>query len=355
MLYVKIKLKVSFERREQSVPKASGCAVNIIIDNPTLIPIPNCDIVIKYKTEFSDKAEKLTIHTPVFPHNSQILTVKFAYNHYGMLSLELAKVKIFDMLRIIRVRVKGNKGGVLRNTRLVVFPGYIPLESAIKDYSDLGLESENYSKSKKGDDPSEIFNIREYSEGDKISRIHWKLSAKQSELIVKDYSLPITNAVLLVPDLSHIEDNDTLLFRFDAVIDAISAISMRLAENEVTHTLLFPSDDPDGFRKYIIGDIESYSFAMKSLITSCFGSRIRSSCQLISEITQGAPKYAHLILCTTSLNDDERSQLVDSQYAYRYTAIVASDETGPGYTEDQFEYLPLPAGSIQETLDYIAI
>ena len=38
------------------------------------------------------------------------------------------------------------------------------------------IESDSYSTIKGGDDPSEVFAIREYREGDRLQRIHWKLS-----------------------------------------------------------------------------------------------------------------------------------------------------------------------------------
>ena len=48
-----------------------------------------------------------------------------------------------------------------------------------------------YSDKKAGNDPTEIFAIREYAPGDKIRNIHWKISAKMGQTMVKDYGLPL--------------------------------------------------------------------------------------------------------------------------------------------------------------------
>ena len=62
-------------------------------------------------------------------------------------------------------------------------------------------DSDRFSTYKKGDDPSEIFDIREYADGDKIQRIHWKLSSKTGDLMVKEGSLPLMKEIHIFIDL----------------------------------------------------------------------------------------------------------------------------------------------------------
>ena len=69
------------------------------------------------------------------------------------------------------------------------------------------IESEEYDEKRPGDDPSQIFQIREYREGDRMQRIHWKASARTSQLMVKDYSMPIGLGALLLFDLQVPEES----------------------------------------------------------------------------------------------------------------------------------------------------
>ena len=351
--YLKKKLRISFETQEITALKGANVPVNIVIDNPTRIPVPSCDITVRYKTDTTDTSEKLTIHSPVFPNNTQVLTLKFLYKHYGSLSLEITKIKVFDILKCIRFRVRPKTS--LLKTKIVVFPNLIPIDNQINDYSELGLESENYSKNKKGDDPSEIFNLHEYVEGDKMSRIHWKLSAKQPELMVKDYSLPIVNGVLIAVDLSHLSKNSVDLDRLDCVIDTLSALSFRLSENEITHTILWCTDTADDYDKAVISDFDSYMTETKRFITEGYKVIDRSVCETISELSAGTPKYAHLILCSTQITDKEKNLLVDSGFAHRYTAVITSDNEEQVYSEDNFTYVPVVPDSIAECIETIAI
>ena len=182
----KRKLHITFNASDFTAPKGNSVPVSIVIDNKSHIPVPNCEITLRYKAEISDSWKQFKIHSPVFPNNTQVLTVRLSYKHYGSLNVEIKKIRIFDILRIIRMRP--NLKSSVTQARLVVFPDHIPIEKEVNNYSELGLESDSYSKVKKGDDPSEIFDIHNYNEGDKISRIHWKLSAKQDDMMVKDYS-----------------------------------------------------------------------------------------------------------------------------------------------------------------------
>ena len=53
----------------------------------------------------------------------------------------------------------------------------------------------------RGADRTELTEIKEYQIGDGLRDIHWKLSSKTSELMVKDYALPIHDRDYIVIDL----------------------------------------------------------------------------------------------------------------------------------------------------------
>ena len=47
-------------------------------------------------------------------------------------------------------------------------------------------EAESYDDFQPGTDVSQIFDVREYRPGDRLQRIHWKLSAKSDGLLVRE-------------------------------------------------------------------------------------------------------------------------------------------------------------------------
>ncbi|SDB15153.1 Protein of unknown function DUF58 [Ruminococcaceae bacterium FB2012] len=350
---VKKKLRVGFDCADKTALRGNSVPINLIIDNDSSLPVPNCEITLRYSTEFGIQTETVKIHTPVFPKNSQVLTVRISYKHYGTLNIEIAKVRIFDILRIIRRRIKLRSAS--SNTSIVIFPDHIPIANRINDYSESGLESETYSKTKKGDDASEIFDIHTYNEGDKISRIHWKLSAKQDEMMVKDYSLPTTNGILLVIDFSGLTSDHAVLDRMDTLIDAIAAISMHLAEYETAHSILWCARNADGYEKRQVTDLESYTETMGALIGGGLRTARSSPAEVISEQSSGSARYAHIIYCTNGFDDRIRSMLTGSGYGYRYTVLDTAADNSRGYTDGNLSYIPLPINAVAESLENIAI
>ncbi len=92
-------------------------------------------------------------------------------------------------------------------------------------------EGERYSQVKPGHDPSELFAFRDYHEGDKLSQIHWKLSQKAGDLLVREFSLPIADHIffLLEPNGPGEE--------VDALLDVFATLSAFLLEQESCHRM----------------------------------------------------------------------------------------------------------------------
>ena len=85
------------------------------------------------------------------------------------------------------------------------------------------------SQTKPGDDPTELFALRDWREGDRLSRIHWKLSQKLGRPLVKELGLPLSDHRLFLLDLNGTGTEA------DALLDAFASLSSFLAEGEVAH------------------------------------------------------------------------------------------------------------------------
>jgi hypothetical protein len=98
------------------------------------------------------------------------------------------------------------------------------------------VESDYYSTKKAGDDPSEVFAIREYREGDRLQRIHWKLSRKQGQLMIKEFSDPMNCSVLLLVNLCVPKGQNTLYY-IDAILECALSISYTFITKGQMHYL----------------------------------------------------------------------------------------------------------------------
>lgn len=153
----------------------------------------------------------------------------------GCLELALEQVKIYDWTGVILV---SGKDTVPR--RVLVMPDTFPLEAAPRLSVSNLMDSEEYSPYKKGQDPSETFQIREYIPGDSLHQIHWKLSSKMDHLMVRDASLPVDPSLLLFWDrrMGHADPKlaDAMCEAFVSLAQAYAeaGISCRIAWNGET-------------------------------------------------------------------------------------------------------------------------
>lgn len=144
----------------------------------------------------------------------------------GMLSCSIAELRIYDALGLFSFSKKTES-----NYFIVVLPSVYPL-MAINSAFLQDLQNNSPSRIMKGNDPSEIIDIREYRDGDRLAKIHWKLSDKYDQLMVKDFGDPYSNNVLMLFDL-----NGTNNEQLDGLLDAVYSISNFLLKNQIAYEM----------------------------------------------------------------------------------------------------------------------
>lgn len=126
-------------------------------------------------------------------------TDSFRFNLFspyaGQIEIRIKELTIFDCLGLFCSRTKETD-----RTEIFVFPSMTGYLTDIDEIEHYDMESFKYSSSQKGDDVSEVFGIRAYEPGDSAKHIHWKLSGKADELLVKELSLPVENRMMIIAD-----------------------------------------------------------------------------------------------------------------------------------------------------------
>lgn len=108
--------------------------------------------------------------------------------HAGAVRVRAEKLSLYDAFGLFRRSWKIESEAVVS-----ILPERHELPPESFEIPDSDGESDRFSEEVPGDDPSQVFDIREYGEGDRIRNIHWKLSSKQEKYMVKEYSQPLGN------------------------------------------------------------------------------------------------------------------------------------------------------------------
>lgn len=136
--------------------------------------------------------------------------------------------------------------GLWRSPELPCAETYVTVEPALflprvtlQENTTVIADSERYSQTRPGSDPSETFAVREYVPGDPIRQIHWKLSQKSDALMLRELGLPVVNRTLLVYRNVRAEGERIPPETADAMAEVFLSVSRALAADGCAHTAAF--------------------------------------------------------------------------------------------------------------------
>lgn len=165
-------------------------------------------------------------------------------------------------VRIERVRIYGLTGFISFTKRskdlstFCILPEVHSMGIEVKDSTkNFRGDADVFDDFRSGEDPSETFEIREYREKDKLQNIHWKLSAKMDDLMVKENSLPRPCSIVLMADASSKSKNKDAA---EVFLELLASISFRLMDLKTPHFVTWLSRETGDVRRIRVDNEESY-------------------------------------------------------------------------------------------------
>lgn len=147
--------------------------------------------------------------------------------HCGAVRVRLCGGRVCDMLGL-----RWSKEAEVKEAYIISRPRLYPPEIVISDLTAPSAEGERWSDTRPGSDPSETFAIREYHSGDPVRQIHWKLSQKNDNLMLRELGLPVSDDILLLFDRASGPSPDAV----SGAAAAFLSISAALADIGRGHT-----------------------------------------------------------------------------------------------------------------------
>lgn len=268
----KKKLKFSLCSDTQSISKGNSVSLNLIIENKSNIPFGLCKIRVRYENSLSDKTEYFNVKTFIPQNNTIKVSVALNSSYCGCVKAEIVKINIYDILLMFSHKIKEKKlDDLAAKTQVTVLPNLseIVYENGFSDIEN--YESDVMSKTKKGDDPSEVFDTHKYVLGDRLNRVHWKLSARLDEIFVKDFSMPISNSCYLIFDTALGEEKspNKNLSKIDTCLEGLLSFSYNFVQNEISHNIVFFNKEIDNYDLCSVTTTDDCYFALKMALKGC--------------------------------------------------------------------------------------
>lgn len=169
------------------------CLVKLKITNKGVLPMARMNALLTVEDLCTGARKKEWVKLSDIPRGEGSFVRMISFAGTGTYRIRLRKLRVYDVTGLFYGKVRGKS-----EAHIQVMPKLhdIPVRLSLMVRNFHG-ESDVYDEHVPGHDNSELFAVREYQKGDRLQNIHWKLSAKQDDLMVKEHSLPKACPIIL--------------------------------------------------------------------------------------------------------------------------------------------------------------
>lgn len=187
--------------------------------------------------------------------------IEIKCNHAGKLQLQIEKLYITDFLGLFSFRVREIKNRKLTCLLLPSTAGTISIPEIAYGY---GQDSDTYAEDRPGTDYSQTYELRDYRNGDSMRTIHWKLSSRSENWIVRTGSLPVGHRLILLLENSYAftENDEKAKQAIEQACANLIALSEDLTDKGITHHIGWWNKETEGIQ---IAEIQSAEALMPTL------------------------------------------------------------------------------------------
>jgi len=104
-----------------------------------------------------------------------------------------------------------------------------------------------------------VFDIREFRPGDRLQRVHWKMTAKSEDYLVKEFSKPEGYPLILFLDLSADIPKQERLHRTHQLIEIAASLSISLLAENCAHYFAWCGEHMEILRMGVCCEEELYA------------------------------------------------------------------------------------------------
>ncbi len=250
----KISLPVfSIKMKESLSRTGEGNAFITRLDAGGIYPFARIEI--RYNIFHSIEQDKKHIFTDYFSlfSGSREYTYDISFDYCGIYYIKAEEIRVYDMLGLVCVTLPPVEA------HAVVMPNLFDVKVTDEKLA-LNRQEEDKNDPTKGFDVSEIKELREYRDGDKLSQVHWKLSTKSEDLIVKEYERQAGTCIVIACDASY-----TGLSDINDYYDFLNSFGNALLKEELYFELVYCDKGESAPVRFNINNTYDFSIAIQGM------------------------------------------------------------------------------------------
>ncbi len=293
-----------------------GKPVKILIKvkNNSPFAVTHIKLTTKCKNLFLNTEHDCKFVISSAPFSTKVFTYEMVSDHVGNIDFSIKKAVFYDFFSMFRLTKR------IKTTKVIpLYPETISVKARIRPNNWFAGEAEKFSSAKAGDDPSEIFNIREYKEGDKLNKIHWKLTSKTDKYMVKEYSLPVSENIFIYLDLKLDDTTDESLLKIDSLIKTFASVSLDFARKGITHYVGWYNCRRGAFIKSKIKSESDVYFTLSKVFSDSVYTEepLLERCEFFSK-----SKYSHIIIMSSNSAKDAEGMFAGFNLSLSLLSVV---------------------------------
>ena len=237
------KLEITGGAVVPDIERSGNILYYVEYSNPTYYPFLKCIINFTIDNLFYKTEKDTVLNINCMSKKKDRVNISIRTSKNGMVSFEGKSIQITGFMGMVSVREALNfnvQVAVLPEKKSNVPVRELPYSEGYDEYTEPDM---------KGALSSDIKEIREYRPGDRLARIHWKISAKMDDLAVKEMERTSVMSLVIVPELVKSVIDDTV-----SMLDAICRV---LAERGERFEVCLYNKTDCSFEYYIIDDEDS--------------------------------------------------------------------------------------------------
>lgn len=218
--------------------------VTITVKNPAWIPISRLCLCLQVENKMSGQKTAYPVLVSVPARNEISVSLSLSSEHCGSVWLILKWIQLIGTIPVYswKRKVKRTESDK-KNTaaEIVVVPHIQELSVEISQGTrNFSVDWDSYEALRPGDNVAQIYQIREFQPGDRLQHVHWKLSARMEDWMVKEFSRHEGASVIIAVDWKG-ESFESL----DRMMEAAASLSLAMVMKSCKN-LLISSISPEG-------------------------------------------------------------------------------------------------------------
>ncbi len=265
-------LHTSSDCNSHTAYKGQPLSFRLLVSNDGPLAYPTVEADLLLPDDKGVRSVPRRCRLSLSPFGSYDLADRVTFSYRGSYTIGISSLYAFDFLKLFRLRLDAGTP-----VSVFVMPRRLMLsETTPQAASDMNTDSTQHTI---GADRSEYSDVRDYRPGDHMKTVHWQLSSKTQELMVKEYTMNAGRTVFLFADLALPYDStdaekyedDINEFCADGIIEyTLAAAERELNEGNSVALLYYDSRMPSGTQNVMMQSSADLSRIFKTFATVPF-------------------------------------------------------------------------------------